>query len=145
MELLCQRNLFLLIRDEVCIPCSLQNIEAFLSLLDNVLYAGFSLLLRKDAWRCGSEADAVSYLMSAGTQNEIDGFLRKALKNSLDAERKHHQDRGPDNAKARSLATASRTQLLDHYALHREAHVTQNIALAKQVKAYARSSPTSVA
>ncbi|CAK0911082.1 unnamed protein product [Prorocentrum cordatum] len=106
--------------------------EEFLQVPDDDLDLGYSLALKREAWRCRSLSDAAMWLMADEVQEEIDEVLGSMLANSLDAERKIHQGRTPDHAKARSLAVASRNQLLHQYHVERERFLACRMRAAKQ-------------
>ena len=57
------------------------------------LDGGYSYLLQREAWRCGHEAGAVTYLMSAAVQQELAQLFKHGQGTSLDAERKIAQDK----------------------------------------------------
>ncbi|CAK0880092.1 unnamed protein product [Prorocentrum cordatum] len=119
--------------------------EEFLQVPDDDLDLGYSLALKREAWRCRSLSDAAMWLMADEVQEEIDKVLGSMLANSLDAERKIHQDRAPDHAKARSLAVASRNQLLHQYHVERERFLACRMRAARQASSLKRCNIWSLA
>jgi len=65
----------------------------FLHAPDCTLDAGYSLLLKREAWDGNGEADAISFLMSDMVQRELEAIFVHAHATSLDVERKIAQDK----------------------------------------------------
>ena len=76
----------------------------FLSVPAEQLDVGYSRALQREALLCGSEADAVSYLMSSAVQDELAGIFQFGQSTSLDAERKFAQDKKNEKARLSTLA-----------------------------------------
>ena len=109
-------------------------IQEFLETDDEELDYGYSRLQKADAWNAGSLSDAVTYMMSTGVQNEMLGFLERALANSLDAERKINQDKASETVKTSSVARASRNSILLRYRIQRERHIETSMKLHMAAK-----------
>ena len=94
----------------------------FLSTQDEFLDAGYSVVLKQDAWRAGGdvEADAVSYLMGEDIQLELCGIFEAVTGSSLDVERKHQQDKRSETTKVSGIARASRDSIIRRYLVARE-------------------------
>ena len=71
------------------------DIIEFLHTDDKALDVGYSVLLKREAWKSGKdiEADSVAYIMSAHVQTELVGVFENATATSLDVERKHASDK----------------------------------------------------
>jgi hypothetical protein len=96
--------------------CAIEIID-FLHTDDKLLDAGYSALLKREAWAFGKdvEADAVGYMMSTAVQSELAGLFLTATANSLDVERKHGLDKQFETAKVTGCATASRNSIIRRY------------------------------
>jgi virulence-associated protein VagC len=93
------------------------EIVDFLYTDDKLLDAGYSALLKREAWAFGKdvEADAVGYMMSTAVQLELTGLFLTATANSLDVERKHALDKQFETTKVTGCATASRNSIIRRY------------------------------
>jgi hypothetical protein len=119
----------------------------FLHTDDKLLDAGYSALLKREAWSFGNnvEADAVGYMMSTAVQSELAGLFLVATANSLDVERKHALDKQFETTKVTGCATASRNCIIRRYlavrrdALHSKLDVQRSAksALTLNVRAIA--------
>ena len=92
----------------------------FLSVPGDQLDVGYSRALQREALLCGSEADAVSYLMSSAVQDELAGIFKFGQSTSLDAERKIAQGKKNEKARLSTLARASRNSILTRFRTRRE-------------------------
>lgn len=98
--------------------------EAFLTLDSSVLDTGYSQPLQVDAWRCGSFAAALSFLLSASVQQEIVDILKKSHSTTLPVERKNYLDRrSTSKDKSLSCARCSRNSILQAYRAWRVAEL----------------------
>ena len=99
-----------------------QCILNFLGTEDLLLDAGYSLLLKQEAWKAagGVEAIAVEYMMSDSVQDELVAIFERASATTLDAERKHQQDKRHETVKVTGCARASKNSILQRYLRERE-------------------------
>ena len=93
----------------------------FVSLPDTCLDVGYSAALQAEALEQGALEQQVRFLLSPAVQSELDRILETALVNNLDVERKHWQDKRPENSsgKVASLSRCSRNSLIRKYRLQR--------------------------
>ncbi len=84
-----------------------------------MLDVGCGLLLKREALAQGPFAKALVYLLSDPVQNEIAGAFEQEEGSSLDAERKHQQDKRHEKGKALSVSRARRNSITRRYQLQR--------------------------
>ncbi len=90
--------------------------EEFLREDVSSLDVGFSLPLRAEALQFEGHARKLEHLLGDHVQNMIDGMLEKTEASSLDAERRHAQDRRScKRDRVMSLARGSRNSILQTY------------------------------
>jgi len=106
--------------------------EELLNTNDSDLDAGYTLLLKYEALSKGDLSDALSFLLSATVQEEIDGIIEHAEATSLDAERAHYQVKRPEKGKVVSVATASRNNLLRKYLALRRSLLRSHLKTKKK-------------
>eukprot|EP00959_Pyramimonas_sp_CCMP1952_P384434 8056994-Pyramimonas_sp.AAC.1 len=114
-------------------PCKLWRISAeynpngwpqacgdFLEAPAEELDIGYSSWLQKEAKSRGSEADAVTFLMSAAVQEEVATIARAMLMTSLGVERKHAADKRNEASRLITIGRASRNAILRQYMAWKE-------------------------
>jgi hypothetical protein len=101
---------------------------SFLHTDDKTLDVGYSVLLKREAWKCGEdvEADAVAYIMSDQVQSELVGVFENATATSLDVERKHASDKKFETTKVTGCAAASRNCIIRKYLTSRRDSLEDN-------------------
>ena len=116
------------------------EILSFLNTEGRFLDAGYSLHLKREAWRAagGIECDAETYMESDRVQAELDAILQKAPASSLDVERKHKQDKFSETTKVTGCARASRNSILRRYRARRR----PALAVAKDARRKQKASAT---
>ena len=116
------------------------EIVQFLYAEDSVLDAGYSLLLKKEAWQVAEnvEADAVGFLMSSLIQSELRNIFVSGAASTLDVERKHAYDKRFETKKVTGCATASRNSILGRYLVQRKTTVRAKAFAEKKTKSAAR-------
>lgn len=90
---------------------ALRNAHSFLVTSPEDLDVGASLELHALAWKRGSEALALHWLMSDPLQEFFGRLAEIVLANSLDAERRHAEVKQWEGSKLTHIATASRNAL----------------------------------
>ena len=88
------------------------SIEEFVETPVQELDVGYSLPLQQAALAKGSIAAAISHMMIARVQLEMQNVLAKGSCTSLDVERKNNQDKQADTTKVTGVARASRNSIL---------------------------------
>ncbi|CAK0876452.1 unnamed protein product, partial [Prorocentrum cordatum] len=104
---------------------------------------GYSSWLQKEAKSRGSEADAVTFLMSAAVQEEVATIARAMLMTSLGVERKRAADERNEASRLITIGRASRNAILRQYMAWKETAMGAPKRPVKQVKQ--RTNPRAVA
>ena len=107
-------------------------VEEFLVELDRVLDLGYGLPLKIEALENRSHADALVFMLSEDVQDEIAGIFEHGDATSLDAERKHWQDRHESQGKVVGVGRASRDSVIRRYRVHRRGELRRD----QEVRAY---------
>ncbi|CAK0828049.1 unnamed protein product [Prorocentrum cordatum] len=117
--------------------------EGFLAIPEQSLDVGFSLQLQRRALRTGSESAAVTFLMGPSTQADIDAVLTLGHATTLNAERKHVQDKKSEAPRLSTVPAASRNGIIRRHLKHRR---EQQIAAseARQSATGAHTNPRAV-
>jgi hypothetical protein len=112
------------------------EIVDFLYTDDKLLDAGYSALLKREAWVFSKdvEADAVGYMMSTAVQLELTGLFLTATANSLDVERKHALDKQFETTKVTGCATASRNSIIRRYLAARRVALHSKLDVQRSAK-----------
>ena len=76
---------------------------------------GYSILLRREAWALGLEAEVARCLTSNPTQGELEGIFRHGAATSLDVERKIAHDKRNETARLITGARGSRNSILRRF------------------------------
>jgi hypothetical protein len=122
--------------------------DACLTFLDTPelqLDTGYSLPLQREALRTGSEANAVSFLMSDRIQRELDLIFANAHGTSLDAERKIAHTKKNEKTKLISVGRASRNTILRQYGIARERVQVEERITAKSTRKHCKANAVAVA
>ena len=121
----------------------------FLTVPNEDLDLGFSVLLKEEAWQGGrTEAEALDWLQGAEVQALLSGIFESTAATSLDIERKHVVVKAAETTKVSGCSRASRNSILQRYQVRRKQRllaVKKNAKKKKKQKNLARSSILSIA